>query len=151
MPTINQLSALDALSASDLFAVYSSGNGDARKVAANRILTYIQAALTFPSDYTTQYASPAADAFSIQITDGPDSIHLILTPLAGFANGTIVLPALGRAEDGQRVVVNCTQAVAALTVDGNGAVVNGAPAAFLANEFFTLKFDAVNSSWYRVG
>ena len=44
-----------------------------------------------------------------------------------------------------------TQAVTTLTVSGNGATVNGAPAALTANGFFRLRFDGVLGGWYRLG
>jgi hypothetical protein len=102
--------------------------------------------------YATQYSAPSATGFSVQITDSSADTHLILTPVAGYAAGTIVLPAVANAIDGQQIMVNCTQAVTTLTVDGNGATaVTGEPATLAANAFFTLKYDAVTSTWYRVG
>jgi len=61
------------------------------------LLAWIQAnlsltdALAFPN-YLTQYAAPSATGFSIQVTDADDNIYLIITPVAGYAAGTIVLP-----------------------------------------------------------
>lgn len=153
---INQLTATDTLTASDLFPVWKSANGDARKAAASVLLDYMQDNLTFTSasPFETQYAAPSATAFSVTIaptTDG-DSVHLILTPVAGYADGTIVLPLVGEVVDKQEVLVNCTQAVTNLVVDGNGAVaVTGEPSTLAANAFFRLKYDAVLQSWFRVG
>lgn len=154
MPTINQLSTASTLTLSDLIAIYSSSNGDARKSSFTSVLALMQANLTFPTSgvFTTQYAAPSATAFSVAITDGSDNIHLILTPTAGFADGTIVLPAVANAVDKQEILVNCTQAVTTLVVDGNGATaVTGAPTALAANDFFRLKYDSATSTWYRVG
>lgn len=154
MPTINQLSTLSTLALGDLLAIYASSNGDARKTSLSSLLAFIQANLTFPTSgvFTTQYAAPSATLFSVAITDGSDNIHLILTPTAGFADGTIVLPAVANAVDKQEILVNCTQVVTALVVDGNGAVaVTGAPTGLAANDFFRLKYDAATSTWYRVG
>lgn len=148
---INQLSALDTLKASDLFAVWSTDNGDTRKVSATVLAALIQTLLSLSDDKVTQYAAPSASGFTVSITDSDSSIWLILTPTAGFAAGTIKLPALANCADKQEVLVNCTQAVTALTVDGNGATVTGEPAALAANDFFRLRFDAVSDVWYRVG
>jgi len=49
------------------------------------------------------------------------------------------------------VLVNCTQAVTTLTINGNGATVTGAPTTLAANAFFRLRFEAVAGVWYRVG
>ena len=155
MTQINQLSAVDTVVGSDQVPIYASGQGDARKAAMSVILQYMQDNLTFSESgisYTTQYAAPSATAFSVQITDDSDSTHLILTPVAGYATGTIVLPAVGNVIDKQEVLVNCTQAVTTLTINGNGAVaVTGEPAALAANDFFRLKYDITVQTWYRVG
>jgi hypothetical protein len=152
--TINQLSALDALVASDLFPVYSSSSGDARKVAASVLLAYIQNNLTstaFP-EYTTQYSAPSATGFTVAVTAGSANIHLILTPVAGYAAGTITLPVSTGLVDKQEFLCNCTQAVTTLTIDGNGATaVTGEPTTLTANDFFRLRYDAATSTWYRVG
>lgn len=155
MPQINQLTAVTSVVAADQVPIYSSSNGDARKASMSVLLAFMQANLTFPADYVTQYASPSATGFSVSITDGASNntnVHLILTPTAGFAAGTIVLPVSTGLVDGQRVLVNCTQSVTTLTISANGATaVTGAPTALTANQFFELKYDKPTSTWYRVG
>lgn len=148
---INQLTSLDTLKASDLFAAWSADNGDTRKVSATVLAAFIQTLLSLGDDKVTQYAAPSADGFTVNLTDNSSSKWLILTPTVGFAAGTIKLPAVANCQDRQEVLVNCTQAIAALTVDGNGATVTGEPAALVANDFFRLRFDAVADVWYRVG
>lgn len=155
MPEINELTAVDTVVGSDQVPIYSSSNGDARKAAMSVILAYMQDNLTFSTpgiSYTTQYAAPSSTGFSVQITDGSANIHLILTPVAGYAAGTIVLPEIGNVVDKQEVLVNCTQAVTTLTIDGNGAVaVTGEPSTLAANDFFRLKYDVAVQTWYRIG
>lgn len=145
MPTINELTAIDTLAAGDAFPVFSNANGDARRVSLSVLLAYMQDNLAL-SRLTTQYAAPSATGFSVTMTT---NTHLILTPAAGYAAGTIVLPA--SPSDRDEVLVNCTQAVTTLTVSGNGKTVTGAPTTLAANAFFRLKYDAVLGSWYRVG
>ena len=152
---INQLTATTP-GASQNVPVYDPAKGDARRWSLSDLLAWIQANLLFPAagrpEPVTQYAAPSASGFSVQITDADDDIHLILTPTAGYAAGTIVLPAVGNLRDKQLVTVNCTQQVTALTVNGNGAVaVTGAPVALAADDFFTLKYDEIVQTWYRVG
>lgn len=151
MPTINQLSAVDQVQASDQVPIYSSNNGDARKASMSVLAAFLQTLITATDDKVTQYAAPSATGFSVQINDDSDSVWLVLTPVAGYAAGTIVLPAVANCADKQEVLVNCTQAVTTLTVSGNGATVTGAPATLAANGFFRLRFDAVTDTWYRVG
>jgi hypothetical protein len=106
--------------------------------------------------FVTQYASPNASGYVVTVSPptAGTPVWLLLTPLAGYANLTINLPA---GVDGQEVLVSSTQAVTgALTVTGatvgaGAQPVNGAPATLAANGFFRLKFNAVQGSWYRVG
>lgn len=155
MTTINKLTAVSPATAGMNIAVYSPTNGDARRISVSDLLAYMQANLTFTAagvaEFAAQYAAPNATAFNVQITDGSDNVWLRLTPTGAFAAGTVTLPALANAVANQEVLVNCTQAVTALTVDGNGATVTGAPTTLAANDFFRLKYDDVTSTWYRVG
>ena len=150
---IRQLSSADKIVGSDLYAIWETSNGDTRKASHTLLKEWLEdnLVLTNAGQPNTQYAAPSATGFSVAITDADDSIHLILTPTADFATGTIVLPAVANAVDKQSVLVNSTKAVTTLTVDGNGAVaVTGEPAALAANDFFTLKYDALTQTWYRV-
>lgn len=151
MTTINQLSAVDAVVSSDQVPIYSSSNGDARKASMSVIKDYVLSDATAADDKVTQYASPAATGFTVTVNNSSSSVWLILTPLAGYAAGTITLPAVANCIDRQEVLVNTTQAVTTLTVSGNGATVIGAPTTLAANAFFRLRFDAVLDVWYRVG
>ena len=148
MPTINQLTATDTVTASDLIPIWSSGDGDARKASANTLKTYLTGGVSVNDGLITQTASPAATAFNIGVTVA--GTWLILTPVAAYAAGTITLPFFDDVEGGQIVLVNCSQAVTALTVDGNGATVIGAPTTLTANSFFTLRYRADTLAWYRV-
>lgn len=154
MPTINQLTQLDEVSSGDLLPVFSSANGDARALAISLLVTYLQAQLTSAGGFMTQYYAPNASGFSVTINPAEDgqNVYLLMTPLAGYAAGTITLPELAECVDGQEILVTSTQSVTALTVAGNGATaVNGAPTALTANGFFRLRFDQPSQSWYRIG
>lgn len=150
MPTINQLSAVDAVTSSDQVPIYAPTQGDSRRASMSTIRDYMQEGLS-SRNFVAQFAAPSATGFSVQVTDGSSNIRLILTPVAGYAAGTIVLPALANCVDFQEVLVNCTQAVTTLTINGNGATVTGAPSTLTANSFFRLMFDDVANVWYRVG
>jgi hypothetical protein len=153
---IKNLTALDSLTAGDNIAVGSSTNGDDRRAALSVLLSYMQSNLTITdasafAEYTTQYAAPSATGQSIQVTDGDDSIHLIITPVAGYAAMTIVLPTSTNCADKQDILVNCTEAVTTLTIDGNGSTVAGEPTTLAADAYFRLKYDLPGTTWYRVG
>lgn len=151
MPTINQLSAVDSLSAGDLVAVYDQSNGDARKASMSAVSSFVQSQITSRDNSVTQYAAPNATGFSVQVNNNSNNTWLILTPTGGFAAGTLVLPAVANVLDHQELLVSCTQSVTTLTINGNGATVVGAPTTLAANAFFRLRHDIITHNWYRVG
>lgn len=119
----------------------------------------IFALLTPPSGldgFATQYSAPNATGYITTVVapaTGLLGTWLLMTPVADYAVGTIILP-IGK--DGIEVLVSSTHALTALTVTGAsvGAAaqpVNGAPTALAVNGFFRLRFDGVNNSWFRIG
>ena len=148
MPTINQLTATDTVTASDLIPIWSSSDGDARKASANTLKTYLPGGVSVNDGLITQTASPAATGFNVSVPTA--GTWLILTPAAAYAAGAITLPFFENVQGGQIVLVNCSQAVTALTVNGNGATVIGAPSALTANSTFTMRYRADTLAWYRV-
>lgn len=108
---------------------------------------------TFLPQYITQVAAPSATGFSVTIASIVNSVQynvwLLLKPTAGFAAGTVVLPASTTLFDQQEISVSCTQQVNALTVNGNGALVSGAPSALAADSAFRLRYNSAANTWYR--
>lgn len=152
MPTINQLTAVDELTGSDLIPIYSQSNGDARKASMTLLAEFVKSTIVVADDKITQYAAPSVNGATIQVNDDSSSVWLIVTPANTFAAGTIKLPAVTNCGDRQEILVNYANGVAALTIDGNGAtMIVGAPTTMTANSFFRLRFDAVMKTWYRVG
>jgi hypothetical protein len=150
--SINSLSQTD-IAAADSLPFASATNGADRRTSVTQLVALIQSLLTVDDGMLTQYAAPNATGFGVQIAPptAGGSVYLLLTPAAGYAAGTITLPAQAECVDGQQLLVSCTQAVTTLTVAGNGSTVNGAPATLAANAFFRLRFDGVFKAWYRVG
>jgi hypothetical protein len=146
MTSINKLSSLDQLSPGDLLAVWATNNGDTRKASVNLLTTYLQDALSLPGVLTTQYAAPSASGFTVTVANS--NTWLLLTPTGTFAAGAIVLPSA--ATDKSEVNVSCTQIVTSLSVSAGGTTVTGAPTTLAANGFFTMRYDAATSAWYRV-
>lgn len=151
MPSINQLNSVDNPSASDLLPIYSQSNGDARKISLGNFMNFIKKSFASPQ-FQTQYSTPGATGFSVQVNDTADNTWLIINPYAGFASGAITLPAVANCVDGQEILVNCTQQVTSFVVNGNGAIqVLGAPTALGAEDFFRMRFQGDTKMWYRVG
>jgi hypothetical protein len=147
MSAINNLPAAD-IAAADQIPFSSTANGQDRKTSVTQLSTLLQALLTSAGSIT-QYAAPSATGFSVTInppTPG-GSVYLLLTPTAGFAAGTIVMPA--QPADRQEVSVVTTQSISTLTVSGNGATVTGSPSTLAANATFKLRYNAAGAAgWY---
>lgn len=150
MSGINRLNEGEFSTASQI-PFFDGGSGVDRRGSVSNLKTALGVLDTAP--LVTQYAAPNATGFTVSLSPPEDgqSLYLLLTPSAGFAAGTIVLPLAIECRDGQEVLVSSTQAVTALTITGNGAAVNGAPTTLAANSFFRLRFDGVFKAWYRIG
>lgn len=149
MPSINRLSTVSTLSTSDLVALYSVSLGNDAGATLGTLLAWLQSQLTATGGFITQYAAPSATGFSVTIAPAAagGNVRLLLTPAAGYAAGTLVMPS---PVDGQEVLVSSTQAVTTLTVTAS-ATLNGAPTTLAANGFFRMRYDGVLSGWYRIG
>lgn len=133
-----------------MLAIYSQQNGDARKLSLTNFAAWLATQVTFIDDKVTQYSAPLTGT-TVLATDTQNSVWIILTPAGGLAALTIKLPLLANTLDKQEVLVNSTQAITTLTLDGNGSSIVGGPTTLAANGFFRLRFDAVMKTWYRVG
>jgi hypothetical protein len=150
---IEDLAEVLEVESSDAFPLHSAEAGAARKVALSVLTEYLLEQMEPLSGLERQAAAPSASPFTTTVAPSEDgvSVRLILKPPGTMAVGTIALPADGEAEDGQEVLVNCTQIVTALTVSATGLNVTGAPTTLAANAFFRMMYDAVDETWYRVG
>lgn len=149
MASIDRLNQSD-ISSADSLPFFSSSAGADRRTSVSQLATALQAMLSVAGP-VQQFAAPSATGFSVTIAPPTAGawMWLILTPVAGYAAGTIVLPS--GPVDGQEVVVSTTHVVTTLTVSGNGATVTGAPTTLAANGFFRMKYSAVLSTFYRIG
>lgn len=140
-----------SLTTADKLRALISNTGDVREFTLSVLVEFLTEQLAVSDNKVTQYAAPNATEFSISVTDSSQSTWLKITPAAGYAAGTIVLPAVANCEDKQELLVTCTQSVGTLTTNANGSTVYGAPTSLSANGYFTLRFDAQDSTWNRVG
>lgn len=148
---INGLTETTTLSSGDMLALYAASNGDSRKASINTLTNYLEGTLSVSDSKIIQYAAPSSTGFSVSINNANYSVWLVLTPNSGYSAGTLVLPAVANCIEKQEILVNTTQFVTTLTIDGNGATVVGGPSTLAANAYFTLKFEPVLKRWYRVG
>jgi len=149
MPTINQLSAINSLSAGDNILVYAPGEGDTRRASLSTLLAFFESYFADP-DYTTQISAPTSSGFNLQLGAQTQSLFLIINPTGAFAAGTITLPPVASCFDGQEILVVSSQSIAALTVNGNGGTLLGVPGALGIGSFFTIRFNRLQSTWYTL-
>jgi hypothetical protein len=149
-----RLTLADSIESGDWVVIWKSADGDFRGVTLTDFIDAIVASgVTGRMEEYTQRAAPGATGFSVSIlgSDPADDVHLILTPVAGYAAGTLVLPPASTCRDKQTVLVNTTQAVTTLTITPNGAsAVVGVPTTLTANAYFRLKYDKATNNWYRI-
>ncbi len=125
-------------------------SGADRRASLDAVAQVLQGQISV-SGLLTQYASPTATGFSVTVsppTSGA-SVFLLISPSAGYAAGTVVLPV---GVDGQEVLVHCRQAVTTFTLTpqtGDGA--SGAPATLAAGGYFRMRYDLISKLWCRVG
>lgn len=136
-------------SLTDKAFIYDVTNSDWRLTPFSAVKTLFQNAFSFLTAPTTQYLVPLT-GFTETLT-GTADLHLIVTPAGTLATGTVNLPASTSAIDKQTVTVSTSQEITALTVGGNGATVVGGPTTLSIGGYFTMKYDAPNATWYRVG
>lgn len=80
------------------------------------------------------------------VTLSNTAYHTIIDPAAGLATLTVKMPA--SPVDGQVVDIRFSQAITALTIDGNGHSVAGAPTTAVLGANFTAIYKASNTTWY---
>lgn len=150
MATINQLSLLSSVSGGDQIPVYSSNNGDARRLSISSLLSYFQSSFASP-EFSVQFVTPGT-GFNIAITQNGNNTWLLMQPVSTLATGTITLPLNTVASDGQEILVTSTQTITSISVGLNGATAAyGFPASIVDDRFFKLRFYSNTNSWYRIG
>jgi len=152
MSRIDQLSSIDAsqVTGADQLPLYVRSVSDSRRLALSGLLTWFRSNFTAP-DYETTVVTPG-DGFTETVTQDGLWRWLLLRPTSSLATGTVVLPAPAVAADGQQVLVTTTLQIASFTVNGNGATaVYGAPAVLAAEDKFTLRYNALTTSWHCIG
>ncbi|MCJ0927919.1 hypothetical protein MTX11_07890 [Acinetobacter lwoffii] len=145
-----RLSNTDRIGPCDSVVIWSGDNGDFRGVPLDVLKEAIKPEQGNQSSLLVQHFNPNTD-FTLNIENHEVGTYLILNPSASITTGSIKLPERYDVTDGQVLLVACAQQVDNFSVDGNNALVIGAPNALAANGFFKLKYDKLSNTWYRVG
>ena len=147
-----RLNITDKIGDCDSVVIWSVNNQDYRGAPVELLVEKIQESIK-KVDYppiNIQHFNPNTD-FTLDIENQEVGTYLILNPSVSIATGSIKLPERYTVTDGQVLLVACAQQVNNFSVDGNNALVIGAPNALAANGFFKLKYDKLSNTWYRVG
>lgn len=151
MTAINRLNE-GTLSPTTQIPFFDPTNGADRRATLTALADALRPLLASLDSFATQHAAPNANAFSVTIVPPVtnQNVFLALTPTAGFAAATLVLPTLP--VDAQQVLVSCTQSVTTLTLTAPDAeAIHGGPTTLAAGAFFRLRFDGALGAWFRVG
>lgn len=150
MSTINQFEAEDTLSAAHLMAMFDQSHGDARQITLAQLLSYLSDGVEVGigrSYLTKQYERPMVTGWSVDVDNTGGNIWLTIDPDAGYAAGTIVLPA--DPINNQQIWFRVTQLVTTLTFDMNGHSGWAGPGAITVTSLvYRMKYDLSSDSWY---
>ena len=147
-----RLNITDKINDCDSVVIWSANNQDYRGAPVDLLIEKIQESIK-KVDYPPihiQHFNPNAN-FTLNIENHEVGTYLILNPSVSITTGSIKLPERYTVTDGQVLLVACVKQVNNFSVDGNNALVIGAPNALAANGFFKLKYDKLSNTWYRVG
>lgn len=147
-----RLNITDKINDCDSVVIWSANNQDYRGAPVDLLIDKIQASIK-KVDYPPihiQHFNPNAN-FTLDIDNNERGTYLVLNPSAVIAAGTIKLPERYSVVDGQSLLVASAKAITALTINGNNATVIGGPTTLVAGGFFSLKYDKLSNTWYRVG
>lgn len=145
-----RLNITDRIGPNDSVVLWSANNQDFRGVPIELLIEKIQENKLDQPPIQIQHFNPNA-SFALNIENHEVGTYLILNPSVSIATGSIKLPERYTVTDGQVLLVACAQQVSNFSIDGNNAIVIGAPNALAANGFFKLKYDKLSNTWYRVG
>jgi len=93
MPTINQLSAINILSAGDNILVYAPNEGDTRRASLTSLMAFIEASLVSPNlaPVTKTADFTLADAENYIINNKSGSACVVTLPAASNYTGRVVV------------------------------------------------------------
>lgn len=146
MAAINALSRVSTLSLADLIPLFSNSAGLDSAATIGTLLDLITESLPVASE-VIQYAAPSGSGFVAQVLDVDEGVNVFyqITPGGAYAAGGVLMPSAPW--DGMRVNVHCSQAVTTFSL--TGGTMHGAPTTLAAGGFFTMRYDAASSGWWR--
>lgn len=144
---IQKLSVASQIGSTDMLPVFSQAAGGDVQVSVATLIAFLDS-LQPNAREVAQYASPGGSGFAAQVMNSDEGVDVfyLMTPLGAYAVGGLILP--DTPWDGQRVNVHCSQAITTFGVTG-ALNIHGAPTTLAAAAFFTMRWDAATSAWWR--
>src|SRR5690606_20797212 len=121
-----RLNITDRIGPNDSVVLWSANNQDFRGVPLDVLREEIKAEQGGQPSLLVQHFNPNAN-FTLNIENNEAGTYLILNPSVSITTGSIKLPERYDVIDGQVLLVACAQQVNNFSVDGNNALVIGAP------------------------
>ncbi len=148
MSSVDGLPTGPTITSSDLAAGFSKAAGIDVHWTWATVLTFFRNNFTSPTFIKTAIAPEAGDTKAVP--DDSNNSWMRMAPAGTLATLTIKFPTLANCADGQEILITSTQIVTTLTVNGNGATVNGAADTSATNWFTKYRFSTDDSAWYIV-
>lgn len=157
MTQINQLENAPNISTSDSLVIFSQENGDARKISVGNFVNTLSRLFKQKTDRISQIYSPSFDSPVLIAINNSDNQWLIVLPSLTLTFASMRLPDSLACVDKQEILITSSVAISVMNVLGNGNLItqNAPPAASIAfgmtaNSSVLLRFNANNSTWYRL-
>lgn len=149
MPTINRLSPITPSGGLQI-PVYSSDQGDARRISLNDLLGWFAQNFASP-DVSTSVYTPVFGPWTVDVPNTGSNQWLMFQPSGTQSAGAITLPLNTTVFDGMEITVSTTHQITGFTINTNGAFAYGMPTILYAAGFFKIRFIKERNSWYRIG
>lgn len=136
------------LTGQELVPGYDEKNALAIYVVLNTLAEWVKAKIS-PTSYDKTINVPV-NGFNYTMNDNSNNQWLFLNPGGTLATGTVVLPVKSAAIDGQELSITSSQTITALTVNANGATLNGTITTLTANAPIALRYESQTETWVQV-
>ncbi len=141
----------------DQVLIWDAANSTWRRTSLSAIHKLFLEDIRHTLDIQTQLERPSLDGPFI-VTIGADfankstDFHLLIDIEDVVNSYKIILPDLASCRDKQKIIVTSTHDIAVLDIRRNrAAALINIPESLVGTLFFTLMFDSITQSWYRIG
>lgn len=148
-----QRPVVDSLQSSDHIYVYDNLNGFTAVASLATLISFLNGKIVVSDGKVTQYAAPTFSGEQINLPTNSQNTWLVITPTGPFGDLYIQLPDAASSAHNQEITITITQDVTTLDVFSEGGSTFGVPTSVTTVDgafSFTVRFEAILKSWYRV-